>query len=97
MQVQSVYAQIAQALLEVCKQREDVLQELVGNYNLTVQFLRDIQDGHVPVEIVMDKTQLLITDDGFKLVPPEPEEEEEHASNGTAPRDAHGRYATTPA
>ena len=79
MKPQSYWVVLGQTLLNLGEQREALLLEAVSKYNLTLTLLQDIKAGTV------DIADVAVTDDGWKLIPPEPEETHDSASNGSVP------------
>lgn len=53
---------------QVLQEREQAWQQVLQSYKLTLSLLQDIQKG------VVDVQQVYVTDDGWQLLPPEPED-----------------------
>lgn len=69
---------LSQMLLQLLDTREQFLVQAQSDNELTLKLLQDIKDGTV------DPSQLVITDDGWQLMPPEPSAPS-HDANGNSP------------
>lgn len=68
MQAPGYYPQLAQRLLALGEEREALFVKMLADYNLTLKLLQDIKAGTVDVQ------QVIVSDDGWNLMEPEPEE-----------------------
>ena len=70
MQVIPYYQHLAQNLLHFMEQREEGHGKIAAEYKLTLKLLQDIQAG------VVDVKSVVITDDGWQLMPPGDEDDD---------------------
>lgn len=80
MQVRPLSERVNAAMFQIAAEFEQALQEEIANHRGTLNLLQRLKRGELGLD------QVVVSDDGWRVMPPEPKEEmHDSPSNGAVP------------